>query len=89
MCEVAGYLCVTPPAATLLIDSLVRERLLSRAVDPKDRRAVHLSLTERGKKLLTKGTRARLRTIEDMVVALTPREKEQFVATLEKMLKGK
>ena len=55
MREVAKNFHVTPPAATLLIESLVKERLLARVLDPDDRRSVRVSLTPKGKKLLERG----------------------------------
>ena len=55
MRDVAKNFHVTPPAATLLIESLVKAKLLARVLDPDDRRSVRVSLTPKGKKLLEQG----------------------------------
>ncbi len=87
MQEVAGYLCVTPPAATLLIDGLVREKLLFRSFDTKDRRAVRVTLTEQGKNFLTRGIKEKTSKLKKMFAVLTPKERTQFIAILEKISK--
>src|ERR1700735_1707094 len=49
MRDIAGYFRVTPPAATLLIDGLVKNRYLKRTADKKDRRGIRIMLTPKGK----------------------------------------
>ncbi|UCC70979.1 MAG: winged helix-turn-helix transcriptional regulator [Gemmatimonadota bacterium] len=51
--NVAAYLGVSNAAASKAVDRLVRRRLLKRAAAEADRRAVRLSLTETGRRLLT------------------------------------
>ncbi len=86
MHDVAGYLCVTPPAATLLIDGLVKDKLLTRSFDKKDRRAVRVMLTGRGKRFLTRGIREKMTKLKSAFAALTPKERSQFAVLLEKLL---
>ena len=52
MREVAHFLAVTPPSATSLVNTLIRHKLVSRVVDPQDRRIVRLKLTRIGNHLL-------------------------------------
>ncbi len=85
MHDVACYLCVTPPAATLLIDGLIKDKLLARSFDKKDRRAVHVTLTARGKAFLTQGIRKKAVQLKKMFAVLTPKERATFVAILEKI----
>lgn len=87
MRDVAGYLCVTPPAATLLIDGLVKEKLLTRSLDPKDRRTVRVSLALQGKKFLARGIRAKTQKLRMAFTSLTEKERTAFVAILEKVLR--
>jgi len=86
MHEVAEYLRVTPPAATLLIDGLVRDRLLARVVDEHDRRAVRVTLTVRGKQFIARGIREKMGKLKKMFAPLTAKERAQFIAILKKTL---
>lgn len=47
--QVARYLSVTNPAVSQIIDSMVRDKLVSRQTGRYDRREVDLQLTERGR----------------------------------------
>ncbi|MDP9265687.1 MAG: MarR family winged helix-turn-helix transcriptional regulator [Chloroflexota bacterium] len=57
--ELAFFCGTTPSAVTELIDGLVSEGQVSRDDDPRDRRAVVLTLTDRG--------RAELHRVEDLM----------------------
>ena len=52
MRNVADYFSMTPPAATLLIEGLVANNLMRRAVDSKDRRTVRVALAPKGRQVL-------------------------------------
>lgn len=87
MHDVAKFLCVTPPAATLLIDGLVKDKLLIRSLDANDRRSVRVALTGRGKRLLARGVREKIGKLKNMFTsALTAKERAAFIAILEKIL---
>jgi DNA-binding MarR family transcriptional regulator len=47
--DLADRLGVSPPTASRAVDALVEHGLLERAPDPTDRRAVRISLTDRGR----------------------------------------
>lgn len=85
MHDVAGYLCVTPPAATLMIDGLVKDKLLSRSLYAKDRRAVRVTITKHGKTFLAQGIRKKANKLKKIFSVLTPRERAQFITILEKI----
>ncbi|HTM68293.1 MAG TPA: MarR family transcriptional regulator [Candidatus Binatia bacterium] len=85
MKEVAAHLRVAPPSATGAIDGLVRAGLLARAADRNDRRSVRLRLTAKGRATLKKGTaqvRSRMRAVLSI---LTPKERRQLAAMLERL----
>jgi DNA-binding MarR family transcriptional regulator len=88
MRDVARNFHMTPPAATLLIDSLVKERLLARVSDPADRRSVHVAVTARGKQTLERGINKKVSEIKKIFGILTPAERTQFVAVLKKIIKN-
>src|SRR4051812_24348826 len=50
--ELAQQFGMTSSAATQLANGLVKGKLLARAIDTKDRRKSHLTLTAKGKKVL-------------------------------------
>ena len=66
MRDVAKTFHVTPPAATLMIDTLVKEKLLSRVLDPKDRRSVRVAITPKGKQLLERGVANKIREMKKL-----------------------
>ena len=87
MHDVANYLCVTPPAATLLIDGLVRDKLLVRSLDANDRRSVRVTLTGRGRQFLSRAVREKTGKLKNtFTAALTAKERAAFIVILEKIL---
>ncbi len=87
MSEIARKFHVTPPAATLLIAGLVREKLLARALDPSDRRSVRIALTKKGRLLLAKGMARRVREMKKAFAVLAPEERAMFADILRKITK--
>ncbi len=88
MRDVAKTFHVTPPAATLMIDTLVKEKLLSRVLDPKDRRSVRVAITPKGKQLLERGVANKIREMKKLFGVLTPAERTHFVAAIKKIIKN-
>jgi DNA-binding MarR family transcriptional regulator len=87
MRDVARNFHVTPPAATLLIESLVEARLLERVLDQNDRRSVRVALTLKGKKTLDRGIAKKVGEIKKIFSVLTPTERTQFVSIMKKIIK--
>lgn len=87
MRDVARHFRITPPAATLLIDGLVKEKFLTRIVDAKDRRAVRIALTPRGKQMLARGIMNRVKELKKIFSSLSPGERTQLAAILRKITK--
>ncbi len=52
MRDVADYLKIAPPSATALVNGFVKDRVITRVADPKDRRIVRLSLSKKGVQFL-------------------------------------
>lgn len=88
MRDVAKNFHVTPPAATLLIDNLVKEKLLVRLVDPKDRRSVRITLTKKGKDLFERSMTQKAVQFKKIFGTLTPAERTQFATILKKIIKN-
>jgi len=86
MKDVAGFLCVTPPSATALVEGLVETGLLARRQDPKDRRSVRLRLTPKGERALSAGMRRARTVMARMLGRLDASEQDRLIALLEKLL---
>jgi DNA-binding MarR family transcriptional regulator len=89
MREVAAHFMITPPAATLMIDGLVKEKLISRAPDAKDRRTVRLRVTPKGDALLEKSTHQATLALARLFKDLSPGERAELVSLLKKVVKEK
>lgn len=85
----ARFLGVSDPAASQLADALVRQRLLGRSPDPKDRRTAYLSLSATGKKLansVEREQRLRVRLAIQSAGATRAKEWSSFLRTICKHL---
>jgi MarR family transcriptional regulator, 2-MHQ and catechol-resistance regulon repressor len=89
MRDVAAHFSITPPAATLLIDGLVANKMLRRIIDTKDRRAVRIALTPKGKQVLTRGIHDRMKKIKELFSVLNAEEHAELVRMLEKIAAAK
>ena len=85
MREVAGYLHITPPSATSLINWLVKKDLVKRIVDVADRRTVKLVVTPSGVKLLKESFKKMSSIVEKEINKLNEKEKENFIIILKKI----
>jgi len=88
MRDIARNFHVTPPAATLMIDGLVKGKLLKRILDPADRRSVRVSLMPQGKKVLERGMTKKVNGLKKMFGVLTPAERVQFTVIAKKLIKN-
>ncbi len=86
MKDLADYLCVTPPSATSLIDSLVTSKLLKRNFDTTDRRAVRLTITKSGQITMKKEFRCITGQMKNVLICLEPNEQKQLISIYNKIL---
>ncbi len=89
MLDIARYLCVTPPATTLLIDSLVKEKLIVRILDEHDRRIVRIDLTRKGDRFIARGIQGKEDSLKKLFSVLNGEERARMAALLEKIIGGK
>ena len=82
MADIATALEVVPRSATSIVDDLERAGLVTRAVDPRDRRSVLVSLTGKGALLHDRIAQARRRTADAMFSALSSRERAELTRLL-------
>lgn len=80
--ELAGYLMLTRPAVTRLVDELVRRRLLGRRVDADDRRRQTLALTVAGRRMLDSHLTLVRRLVAERLESLSGAERERVRAAM-------
>lgn len=78
----SASLQLTPSATSTLVNGLVERGYLTRKPDPKDRRAVHLSLTKKGRNFLEKKLNFLADGLEPVVQSLKREDLEQFIRIL-------
>jgi DNA-binding MarR family transcriptional regulator len=87
MREIADYLFVTPPAVTGLVDKLVKIGLARRDFSPSDRRIIIVSLTSKGKSVISKIKSQADGLLFSFLKKLSAQERKNFLNITEKMEK--
>jgi len=82
MSEVSERFEITAAAASQLVDKLVQNGFVQREEDPKDRRAKLLNLTDKGKKLIQKGTDERYRWVDELTEKLSAEQRNKVIEAL-------
>ena len=82
LCEKLFLACST---ATDLIDRMEKNGLLERSRDKQDRRVIRLSISEKGRSVISEVIEARRRYIASILEKLTPDEIEQLGNSLDKL----
>jgi DNA-binding MarR family transcriptional regulator len=85
--ELAGILHVTSATLSPLIESLVREQLVDRIADEKDRRCVRLSITSKGVRALEKSQQMQAEQWIKMLAMMSPENAQQMLNSLETLAK--
>ena len=85
MREIAENFHIELPSATSLLNKLVAVQLVKRHADPKDRRLVRVTLTDKGNELLTKVLDAKCTHFGHMLSYLSDTEKNELLRLLEKL----
>ena len=80
--DLAARLGVDRSTATRMCNRLVTARLIDRATDPSDRRAVVISLTEPGRDVVKAVTRARRENVARLLRSMPPPRRRQLVDLL-------
>ncbi len=83
--EISRHLHVTPPTVTQLVKGLEVNGLVERNVDPVDRRAVGIKLTEKGEKITRQAGDDFLTSINGLIEYLGEDQSEQLAELLVKV----
>lgn len=84
--EIRAELEITQGSVTFLVDGLEKQGLVSRTVDPSDRRVVYVELTESGKQVCGSITPAVVELFARLSSDFTEDEKAQFLDYLFRFL---
>ena len=82
----AGSSMVTSGAITNRVDRLVERGLVTREVDPENRRTVRIALTTQGRRLVDRVLPHHVRNEAALLEALTGKEQEQLAGLLRTLL---
>jgi DNA-binding MarR family transcriptional regulator len=72
--ELAAVEQVRPPTMSRIVDGLVKQKLADRVTEAADRRAVRITPTNKGRKLLLEGKARRVRALAKRLDGLTHEE---------------
>jgi DNA-binding MarR family transcriptional regulator len=85
MGELASRMGIVPRSATGLVDGLEAAGLVSRTVDPANRRSILVTLTERGAQVQRDMAQARADAGEDLFATLDEHERTVLAELLDKV----
>jgi DNA-binding MarR family transcriptional regulator len=85
MTELADRLGIVPRSLTTVIDALEQAGLVRREIDPRNRRAILLHLTERGTAVRDDLREARRRAAEDLFAPLPAADRETLAGLLARL----
>lgn len=85
--DLAQILMINPSSLSEAIDKLEADRYLERTVDPEDRRATIIRLTEKGKARAYEVEDERNAAIEEFFKDLNEEEKVQLLSLVDRLLK--
>ena len=81
----ADHLGVRAPTASVMMLRLVRQRLVRRKVDAKERRRVVLELTEKGVALIDRTRDALIARLKESLVLMSDHERDQLAQGLDRL----
>jgi DNA-binding MarR family transcriptional regulator len=82
MTELADHLGIVPRSVTTVIDALEQAGLVRREVDPRNRRAIRLHLTDGGRAVRDGMREARRRAAEDLFAPLSANDRQALAKLL-------
>lgn len=81
--EIAEHLGLTPPSTSKLIDGLVARNMVTRQLDPKDRRRVPLVLTALGRSSMQSAYKATESRLAERLVVLPASERRLIIEAMQ------
>ncbi|HVM91128.1 MAG TPA: MarR family transcriptional regulator [Verrucomicrobiae bacterium] len=88
MRDLSHALSLTPSATSSLVNGLVKRGLLDRKSDPKDRRALRLSLTKKGRAVLEQKFEYMAEGLQLLTRGMSVRDREELIRLLASLTKS-
>jgi len=88
MSKIANVLSISPPAATGIVDKLVRDGYLVREYDQNNRRIIWIKLTSKGKRIVEEVIKQRRDLIKNIFGKLTEKERQEYLNIFTKIYKN-
>ena len=85
MSEIARLLSINVSSASVLVDRLIRQKMLWRKQDRRDRRVIWIHVTPKGRQVVSDIRRQKCRTIKAIFGHLSDKERAQYLAVLLKV----
>jgi DNA-binding MarR family transcriptional regulator len=85
MTELANVLSVKTSTATVLVDRLVRAKMLERRRDENDRRVVWVRATPKGRRLVSRIMDEKRQSMKRIFSGVTPGERAQYLKVMMKV----
>ncbi len=85
MTDLSKVLSIQLSSTTVLVDRLIRQKMLTRERDDQDRRLVWVAVTPKGKKVISQILEQKRRSIKDIFGLLTDRERDQYLGMISKV----
>lgn len=85
MSEIARLVAVTTPAATAVVDKLVKQDLVRRETDPEDRRIIRVVLSENGCRAMDELRQLHQQRLEEILEKLDSEKRAQLIQSFEKI----
>jgi MarR family transcriptional regulator, organic hydroperoxide resistance regulator len=85
MKKLAEHLEISPAAATGLIDRLIKQGLVVRKNDRTDRRVIWIGLSPKGREMITRIRKQRIKVIIEIFSKLSPQDRANYLRILEKI----
>ena len=85
MTDLAKVLHIQMSSTTVLVDRLIRQKMLARKRDESDRRLVWVTVTARGKRVVSQIMDQKRQSIKKIFGPLTEKEREQYLVVLLKV----
>jgi DNA-binding MarR family transcriptional regulator len=85
VCEITEKVLSTAGNMTVIIENLVKDDLVTRTIDPNDRRVNLISLTEKGRKIIVENFPVHVNNINEIFSVLSTDEKENLLKLLKKL----
>lgn len=86
MKDIASWLHITPPSTSVLVDKLVRKKLLARVEKNNDRRTVHIMLGGEAHKIFELLKKKKMSIFKNMFDKLDKTEREELVRIIKKCI---